>query len=91
MAFKASSDSPCYCVVGLSRSASDTAEISLRRILGTLFTTAVKGGRGSGEGCGCGGVSLGALRGLSGLFFFRFAYKVRGNAKKHDVSGMLDG
>lgn len=43
MAFKASSDSPCYCVVGLSRSASDTAEISLRRILGTLFTTAVKG------------------------------------------------
>lgn len=61
MAFKASSDSPCYCVVGLSRSASDTAEISLRRILGTLFTTAVKGGRGSGEGCGCGGVSLGAL------------------------------
>lgn len=69
MAFKASSDSPCYCVVGLSRSASDTAEISLRRILGTLLTTAVKGGRGSGEGCGCGGVSLGALRGLSGLFF----------------------
>lgn len=43
MAFKASSDSPCYCVVGLSRSASDTAEISLRRILGTLLTTAVKG------------------------------------------------
>lgn len=75
MAFKASSDSPCYCVVGLSRSASDTAEISLRRILGTLFTTAVKGGRGSGEGCGCGGVSLGALRVLSWLFFSDFPIK----------------
>lgn len=75
MAFKASSDSPCYCVVGLSRSASDTAEISLRRILGTLFTTAVKGGRGSGEGCGCGGVSLGALRGgeaRSTFYFLEF-------------------
>lgn len=90
MAFKASSDSPCYCVVGLSRSASDTAEISLRRILGTLFTTAVKGEGVRGR-LWMWGSLIGGAPGAFLAGFFRFAYKVHGNAKQHDVSGMLGG